>query len=98
MFLWNLNIFFCVACIVMFYINITKAERLMKERYPELHFRKLSFLTELVNAIEIFIVSICPILNLIYLYALIFKDKVLIEAYVQQAYDEYHKNDHLEAS
>lgn len=96
--LWNFNVFFCIACVVMFYINTTKAERLMKERYPELYFRKTSFSTGVITAIKIFIVSICPILNLALLYVLIFRDREMIESAVQQAYDEYNKNDHSEVT
>ena len=95
--LWDFNVFFCIACIVMFYINIARAEKLMKERYPELNFGKTSFLTIVSTAIKVFLVSICPIMNLFLLYTLIFRDNELIESAIQQSYDNYHKNDHLEA-
>ena len=94
--LWDFNVFFCIACIVMFYINIARAEQTMKERYPELHFRKTSFLTAISTAIKVFLVSICPFLNLFLLYTLIFRDTELIESAVQQSYDQYHKDDHSE--
>ena len=105
--LWSFNTFFAIACIVMFCINIAKAERLMKLRYPELHFRESSALTVVSIAIKIILVSFIPILNLGLLYVLIFRDEALIEASVQEAYDKYqlkevydkyHKNDHSEAS
>jgi hypothetical protein len=96
--LWNFNAFFCIACIVMFYINAARAERLMKERYPELHFRETSFITGVYTAIKICIVSICPILNLALLYVLIFRDREMIESAVKHAFDEYHKNDHSEVT
>jgi hypothetical protein len=96
--LWNFNIFFCVACIIMFGINIAKAEYLMKERHPELHFKETSFLTGISTAIKIILVSICPILNIAMLWTLIFKDNEMIESAVRQAYDNYHKNDHSEVS
>ena len=94
MFLWKLNVFFCIACVVVFCLNIARADRLMKERYPELHFRKTSFLTVISTAIKIFLVSIFPILNIGLLYTLIFRDNEMIESAVRQAYDNYHKNDH----
>lgn len=96
MILWNLNVFFCIACMIMFYINITRAEQLMKERYPELHFKKTSVLTIIATAIKVFLVSICPILNIGLMYTLIFRDNELIESAVQQSYDKYYKNNHSE--
>lgn len=94
--LWNFNLFFCIACILMFYINIKRAESLMKYRYPELHFRRTSFLTGLATFIKILVVSICPFLNMALLYTLIFKDNEMIEAAVKESYDNYHKSNHAE--
>ncbi len=96
--LLGVNVFICIIDIILFYLNVAKAKYQMKIRYPELHFRETPFVTAMTTAIKIFIVSICPILNIALLYVLIFKDREMIESSVQQAYDEYHKNDHSEAS
>lgn len=96
--LWSINVFIFIVDVILFYLNISAAERRMKTRYPELHFRETPFTTVVVTAIKICLVSICPILNLGLLYILIFKDNELIEDAVQQAYDNYHKNNHSEVS
>lgn len=96
--LWSFNIFVCIACIAMFYINLSRAEKLMKERYPEVCFGRTSALTAIITAIKIVLVSICPILNLLMLYTSIFRDTEMIEAVVKESYDKYHKNDHTEAN
>ena len=81
--LWSFNIFVCIACVIMFCINVGRAEKLMKERYPELCFGRRSALTAIATAIQIVLVSICPILNLLMLYTLIFRDTEMIEAAVK---------------
>lgn len=86
---WSLHTFFSIACILMFCINVHKATQLMKERYPELHFRKTTALDVASTAIKIIVVSVCPIFNLFMLYALMFKDEALIESAVQYAYDKF---------
>lgn len=96
MILRSLNVFFCVVCMFMFCINITKAERMMKMRHPELVFRKTTFREVISGTIGILAVSICPIMNLICLYYLMRNEREFIEDYIAGAYNDYHKDDYSE--
>ncbi len=90
--IWNINMIVFIADVILFYLNIARAEHQMKTRYPELNFKETPFLTGLATAFKIYLVSICPILNLGLLYVLIFKDDELIESAVQEAYRKHLKD------
>lgn len=93
--LWEVNLFIGIVNMVLFFLNADKATRRMHYRYPELHFRKVTWTDKALVFIKKFFVSFCPILNIGILGVLIFRDEQLCESAINEAYKLYKKeNEH----
>ena len=96
--LWHFNTFFCIADLIMMFLLSVRAARLAKLRYPELHFRKVTWETKLYSTIKAVLASLCPVFNLVMFYVLITKDEKIIESTIEEMHQKYleetHNGDH----
>lgn len=75
------------------YLNSAKASNMWKTRYPNLQIVKSHWSDKALNFTKYFVMSICPILNIVLLWTMIFDSDEICEKIV---WDMYLKAKHTE--
>lgn len=82
-FLIGFNLLVAVVCFISFYLSLMKILHMFKERHPDLPSGEVYWVDKAHFIMQVAIISLCPILNLLFIYICIFKFDELCEKSIE---------------